>query len=230
MVPRNQKWLMGVILVLLGGVVVFVIFDSAPALPAVMILPPGPLVVKSGRAPDRWIPSKWIWLRKACLLVLGRPRQVEFNVERFESSETAASVIARNSLGPPQAQSNGVAVWLLADWAFRPPKGRLIKHMPRARMITSDLGQGRVGFGDASADLFGRLQKRTVDLSTRVIVASALETNFVAAARAQLPYGQALLVLDVRQPESATNRFEFLLMADEIDAKGNMLHWKDRGK
>ncbi len=230
MARRHQKWPVVLILVSLAGALIFIIIDGAPTVPAVLILPPGPLVVKSGRVPDRWIPSKWIWLRRACLFVLGHPREVEFNVERFESSETVAATIARNALGPPQAQSNGVAVWLLPDWAFRPPKGRLIKHMPRARMTTSDLGQGRVGFGDCSADLFGRLQKRTLDLSTRLIVASASETNFAAAARAQLPYGQALLVLDVRQPETVTNRFSFLVMADEIDAKGNKLHWKDRGK
>jgi hypothetical protein len=229
MVPRAQKWLGVLILVLLGGIVVFIIIDTSPALPAVMILPPGPLVVKSGRVPDRWIPSKWIWLRKACLFVFGRARQVEFNVECFESSETVAATLARNALGPPQAQSNGVALWLLPDWAFRPPKVR-VKIMRRARMTTSDLGQGTVGVGDYSADLFGRFEKRTVDLSTRLIVASALETNFVAAARAQLPYGQALLVLDVRQPETVTKRLAFLIMADEIDAKGNKLHWKDRGK
>jgi hypothetical protein len=38
--------------------------------------------------------------------------------------------------------------------------------------------------------------------------------------RAQLPYGKRLFVLDVRQPELATNRFGFLVTAEEYDAKG----------
>jgi hypothetical protein len=48
--------------------------------------------------------------------------------------------------------------------------------------------------------------------------------------RAQIPYGKLLLVLDVRQPESATNRFEFLIAAYEVDAKGNIIHGNTGGK
>ena len=98
--------------------------------------------------------------------------------------------------------------------------------MPRARVLTSDQGQARVSVGNDSADVFARLEKETVDLSTRIMVCSSGQTNFVAAVRAQLPYGKALFLLDERQPEAATNRFEFLITADEYDAKGNKIHPK----
>jgi hypothetical protein len=227
MVLRNQKWLIVLILVLLGGIFLFVIFDRPAALPAVVILPPTPLEVKSGRVPERWIPAKWIWLRRACRFVLGPPRQVGFNVQFIETSETMASIVAQNSLGPPQARSNGVAVWMIPDGTPRQPGGAATI-MPRARAIAIDCGKARLTVGGPgadlySADLFGALEKETVDLSTRVMVSSSGQTNFVAAVRAQLLYGKALFLLDVRPPESATNRFEFLITADEYDAKGNKI-------
>jgi hypothetical protein len=222
MVPRNQKWPIVLILALLSGILLFVVFDRPPALPPVIILPPTPLAVKSGRLPERWIPTKWIWLFRACQFVLGPPRQVGFNIECIEASETVASIVAQNSLASPQAQSNGVAFWMLPDGTLRQPRS-VATIMSRIRVSTSDQGEASVVSGDYRADLFARLEKETVDLSTRLIVSSAGQTNFVAAVRAQLPYGNALLVLDVRQAESATNRFEFLITADEYDAKGNKI-------
>jgi hypothetical protein len=229
MVARAQKWLGVLILVLLGGIVVLVIIDSSPTLPAVMILPPGPLVVKSGRVPDRWVPPKWIWLRKACLFVLGQARQVGFELECIEAHATVAAILAQNSLGPPQAESNGVAVWMLADRKLRAPKDPATT-ITLARVSTSDQGQATVGFGDYQADLCARLERNTLDLSTRLIAASAKTTNFVAAARVQIPYGQTLFVLDVRQAELETNRFAFLITADEYDNKGNKIHGSKSGK
>jgi hypothetical protein len=92
MVPRNQKWLILLILVLLGGILPFFIIDKPPALPAVMILPTAPLAVTSGRLPDRWMPAKWLWLQRACQFVFGPPKQVGFNVQFMETSETAAAI------------------------------------------------------------------------------------------------------------------------------------------
>jgi hypothetical protein len=229
MEARNQKCLVALILVLLGGTLIFVIFSRVPELPEVIILPPTPLAVKGGRAPDRWIPRNWTWLRRSCFLVLGQPKQVSFEIECSAVSEKVSSIIAENSLGPPLAESNGVAVWIVPagrSWVWGAPS----TIMPRAHVVTSDQGQATVGVGDYKADLFGHLQKLTVDLSTRLIIGSAIQTNFVATARAQLPYGKALFVLDARHPDSATYRFEIFVTADEIDAGGNKVRGKAPGK
>src|SRR5271154_3138066 len=119
----NRKWLIALILALLGGIFLVVYFDSSPALPAVTILPPTPLVVSSGRVPDRWIPAKWTWLKRACRFVLGPPRQVGFSIQFIEASETVAAIVAQNSLGQPQAESNGLAVWILPGQTLQQPKG-----------------------------------------------------------------------------------------------------------
>jgi hypothetical protein len=224
---RIQKWPIVLILVLLFGMVLFVFLDNPPALPAVMILPPTPLAVKTGRVPDRWIPAKWTLLQRACLFVLGAPQQVGFDVQFIEASETVDSIVAQNSLGQPQAQTNGLAVWILPGETLTPPRGAsTVRSDPR--IITVDGMQAVVMSTSATdmyrVDFFPRLEKGTVDLSTRLIVASAAQTNFVAAVRAQLPYGKALFLLDVRQPASASNRLEFLITADEYDAKGNRVH------
>jgi hypothetical protein len=266
----KRKRLIVLVLVLVGGTLLFVIFDKPPVLPAVMILPPGPLVVKSGRVPDRWIPAKWGWLHRVCEFFLGNPRQVGMAVKCIETSERVASIVARLSLGQPQAESNGVCVWILPEGTLRPlqggstissidsrANGRSSFFRPEhplpppsrpaasgagsgstmvsmARVITGDQSQAAVSVVDTSAfhsaDLYARLAQETVDLSTRLVVTTNGQTNFITAMRAQLPYGQALFVLDVRQPESATNRMGFVITADEYDAKGNIVHRKSGGK
>ena len=65
-----------------------------------------------------------------------------------------------------------------------------------------------------NVELFLRPYKSGVDLSARVIFASSVETHFIAVVRAQLPHGKSLFLLDVRQPESATNRAEAIITAD----------------
>jgi hypothetical protein len=228
----NRNWLIALILVLLAGILLVVFLDRLPALPAVTILPSTPLVVKSGRVPDRWIPAQWTWLARACRFVLGAPRQVGYAIQFIEASETVDSIVAQNSLGQPQAESHGLAVWILPGETLQKPKG-LATTMSAPRILTTDRMEARVMVGSTtdsySADLFARLEKKTVDLSTGLIVTSAGQTNFVAAVRAQLPYGQALFLLDVRQPASASNRLEFLITAEEYDAKGNKVHGKGRG-
>src|SRR5580700_10250467 len=103
----KRKRLIVLALALLGGTLLCFLIDKPPVLPAVTILPPGPLVVKSGRVPDRWIPAKWGWLHRVCQFFLGAPKQIGFNVQCIETSGTVASIVALNSLGQPQAQSNG---------------------------------------------------------------------------------------------------------------------------
>ena len=141
--------------------------------------------------------------------------------------------MARNSLGQPQAESNGVAVWMLRDGLPDWPKGGA-SILCGSRLETADRIEAMVTDGsDAalfSSDFFPLLGKDIVDLSIRRIVKLTGQTNFVQAVRAQLPYGHALFVLDVRQPESVTNRMGFLITADEYDAKGNKLHEKAVGK
>ena len=203
-----------------------------------MILPPAPLAVTSGRLPDRWIPAKWHRLQQACRLVLGPPRQVGLDIQFDEVSETVASIVARNSLGPPQAQSNGVAGWILSQRTLQSLEGAAKTNLVRSRTLilpTADQTEVRLRNRrrnpiDYSGDLFSRLEKEKVDLSTHLIATSPAQSNFVAAVRAQIPYGKLLLVLDVRQPESATNRFEFLIAAYEVDAKGNIIHGNTGGK
>jgi hypothetical protein len=229
MPPRNQKWLIILVLVLLGGVLLFLICATPPAFPAVTILPPGPLVVKSGRVPDRWIPAKWTWLHRACLFVLGAPRQAGFEIQFILDPESLASIITRNSLGQPQSESNGLAVWILPEGTLQPPSGAATLFISPL-VLTPNRTTKRSVFGGYSAELFPRLESETIELSTRLIVRSAARTNFIAAVRAQLPHGAALFLVDVRQPDSATNRYEFLITADEYDAKGNKVHGKPGGK
>jgi hypothetical protein len=227
MPQRNQKWLIALAVVLLGGMLLFLICATPPAFPAVTILPPGPLVVKSGRAPDRWIPAEWTWLRRACRFVMGPLRQVGFHIQIIESSATVGSIVSQNFLGQPQAESNGLAVWIVPVGSLEPLKGAATS-LSAPGITTADGMRATVGtsMGTSgfSADFFPLLEHETVNLSTRLIVTSSGQTNFVAAVHAHLPYGQALFVLDVRQPESATNRYEFLITADKYDAKGNKVH------
>jgi hypothetical protein len=139
----------------------------------------------------------------------------------MQDSGTAASVIAKNSLGPPQAEGNGVAAWILPDKPLKAPKsdadgmGGFAQQHKHVRM--------RIHNGH-SADLFIRPRsKGGADLSARVMVDSSMQTNFIAAVRAQLPYDKALFLLDVRQPESAGNRAEVLITTDEFVAKGSTM-------
>jgi hypothetical protein len=223
----NRKWLITLVLALLAGMLLVVCLDRPPALPAVIILPPAPLAVKSGRVPDRWIPANWTWLQRACQYVLGAPRQIGYAIQFIEVSDTVDSIIAQNSLGQPQAESKGLAVWILPGETIQQPKGASTT-LSAPRILTADRMEARVLVGSTtdsySADMFARLQKETVDLSTDLIVTSAGQTNFVAAMRAQLPYGKGLLLLDIHQPVSATNRLEILITADEYDATGNKVH------
>jgi hypothetical protein len=226
-VPMNRKWLIALVLMLMAGIVFVVWLDRPPALPAVVILPSTPLVVKSGRVPDRWIPAQWTLLRRACQFVLGHPRQVGFDIQFIEASETVASIVAQNTLGQPLAQTNGWAVWILPGRTLqRSNAASTSRSAPR--IITTDGMQASVMSGGTTdryqADMFARLEKGTVALSSRLIVVSAAQTNFIAAVRAQLPCNKALFLLDVRQPESASNRLEFLITADEYDARGNIVH------
>jgi hypothetical protein len=222
-------------LVVLGVMVLFILVDTTPPpLPPVMILPPGALSVKSGRVPDRWIPAKWTWLHRACQFVLGRPRQVESQVLFLETSDTVASIIAENSLGRPQAEGHGVAAWIVPESIMQRLEGVHLldgaARMSTPRVTTADRSLASVmtsgSAGGYTADLFSCLEKETVDLSTWLIVTSAGQTNFVAAVRAQIPYRQALFVLDMRQPESTSNRLEIMIKADECDAAGNIVQRK----
>lgn len=228
----RPKRVIALVLALAGVVILFLIFDKPPALPPVMILPPGPLAVKSGRAPDRWIPRKWTWLHRACQFFLGPQRVVHINVQFMETSEKVATFMAENSFGQPQAESNGLAVWILPAGTLRPNNGA-VTILGAVRILTVAQQMARASVVDKvathSADLFPRLGNDTVDLSTRLIAILGWQTNFVASVRAQLPYGQNLFVLDVTQPDLATNRMEFVITADEIDPAGNIIHRK-KGK
>jgi hypothetical protein len=222
----NRKWLIALVVASLAATLFVVYFDRPPALPPVMILPPGPLAAKSGRVPDRWIPPNWTWLQKACRFFRASPREISFNVKYGESSETVNSIVAQNSLGRPQVETNGFAVWILPD---RPVKRTLTySTIQVGRLINAYRGQESTAIASATGqcrvDLIACPEENTVDLSTRVVLVSESQTNLVAAVRAPLPWDHALFILDVRQPESATNRHAFWIECDEVDARGNRIH------
>jgi hypothetical protein len=224
----NRKWLVALALLVLGGVRLFVFLDQPPALPAVIIWPPAPLGKNSGRVPDRWIPAEWVWLHKACEFLLGSPKKVGYHVQFINTSGTVASIISQNAIGQPKSESKELAAWILPDRIMHGVKGASTV-LSAPRLIAIEGGQARimtaVGNADGySADLFSWLGREKVDLRTSFGVITAGKATFVAGARAQIPYGQALLLLDTRRPESATNRVEILITTDEIDAKGNALH------
>jgi len=183
------------------------------------------LAVKSGRIPDRWIPAKWTWLQKACRLFRGAPRQIYYNIQFIESAETVDSIVAQNSLGQPQVESNGLAVWILTSQKLKRSPGASTDRDLRATLgegIRADLLIG-AATNMLRAECFARLEKETIDLSTRLTVYSRAQTKFVVAMRAQIPYGKALFVVDSRHPELVTNRTAIWIKADEVDAKGNIV-------
>lgn len=227
--PRNRRWLIVLTLVFVAGVLLFVaVYRLRP--PAVTYLPPTPLKVKSGRVPDRWIPAKWVWLQRLCRRVFGPPRQVVTTIETMEYFDTVAAIIAKNSLGQPQAETNGVAIWIVPDSFMERDwiSGRDVR-WEQGRNEERKLTRLTTGLILPSFRMYGmestlRLRKETIELSVRLIVTKEQETNFVAAVRAQLPYGKALLNLDVRQPDSQQYRSELVIAADECDNIGNWFH------
>jgi len=121
--PLNRKWLLALFLLLLYATFLFVLLGKPPALPEVMILPSTTLAVKSGRVPDRWIPANWVWLRWACRFGLGVPRRVGVQDVCGYDSNTVASILAQNSLGKPDAEGGGLALWILPGRTLQPPDG-----------------------------------------------------------------------------------------------------------
>lgn len=229
MSQSNQKRFIALALVILCGVVASVYFQKPPVLPAVILLPPGPLVVKSGRVPDRWIPNKWTWLHRACRFLRGPDRQLVFGIKNIESADSVATIMARNSLSQPQAETNGVAIWILPENSIKKSAGaETILCSARVSTVERMLSTVTAMEGSASytTTLFGRLEKDTVDLTSLVVIASETETNLFPAVRTQIPFGSALFLLDVRHPELATNRTEIVITAEEIDAAGNKVHAK----
>jgi hypothetical protein len=194
-----------------------------------MILPPTPLAVKSGRVPDRWIPVKWLWLRRACRLLLKAPRQVHLDLEWSNASNTVASVLAQNSLGKPDAEGNGLALWILPGRTLQQPVGAP-NYSVSGGIVSDDRQESGMQMGDYTVDLFARLDKETVDLWSSFIYNTASQSNSALAVRVQLPFDKALLFLDVRQPDLASNRTEIVITADEYDAKGNKIQGKAAGR
>jgi hypothetical protein len=234
----NRKRIIALVFVLLGGMILSAVFDKAPVLPAVLILPSAPLAVKNGRVPDRWIPANWTWLHRVSRFLFGPPKRVGYTVSFIVNSEAVDSIVNPKSLGQPLAQSNGLAIWIVPDNLLQRP-------WSTADLVATSIGQPnidnaerlsnsrcRIGDGEDgySETLYSRLGKETADLWSRLVVTSWSQTNCIAAVRSQLPYGRALFILGVRQPGSESNRFGFLITADEYDAKGNKVQRTADGK
>ena len=220
----NRKWLISLVLVLLGVILLVGILGRPPALPPIIFLPPTSLPVKSGRIPDRWIPAKWTWLQQACLFVLGAPKQVRFDLRFFDTVGSLTSIVATNFPGQRLSESNGVASCILPT-SVRQRLERDSDVLAGPAIVTAEHSAAGVGIGSASgsfvANVFADLVKETTDLSTQVTITSGTQTNFIAAVRAQLHDGEALFILDSRQPNAVTNRLGIWIEASEIDAKGN---------
>jgi len=220
----NRKWLISLVLVLLGVILLVGILGRPPALPPIIFLPPTSLPVKSGRIPDRWIPAKWTWLQQACLFVLGAPKQVRFDIRFFDTVGSLTSIVATNFPGPRLSESNGVASCILPT-SVRQRLERDSDVLAGPAIVAAEHSAAGVGIGSASgsfvANVFADFRKETTDLSTRVIIPSGTPTHFVAAVRAQLHDGEALFILDARQPNAVTNRVGVWIEATEIDAKGS---------
>ena len=200
---RIRKWFIALSLVLLAGTFLFVFFYKPPALPEVMILPPTAFTIQEGRIPDRWIPAKWTWLQRACRSVFGPPKSVIFNIYCHQIANTAAFFIDRNTLGKPDAEGGGMALWILRVWKL----DRLV-YGGRYGMSTSLSADDRMkstmllGWrAEIRTDFFPRLDKETNDLSIRITPPS----NFGIAVRVQIPHGSGLLFVDVGQPDFATS-------------------------
>jgi hypothetical protein len=220
----NRKWLISLVLVLLGVIVLVVILRRPPALPPIIFLPPTSLPMKSGRIPDRWIPAKWTWLQRACLFVLGPPKQVRFDIRFLNIGGSLTSIVTRDFPGQPLSESNGVATCILP--ATTRQKLELDSEVLAApRIVTAEDREAGAGMGMASgsyvANVFAEFRKGTTDLSTRAFITLGTQTNFNAAVRAQLHDSEALFILDARQPNKVTNRVGIWIEASEIDATGN---------
>jgi hypothetical protein len=214
---RNQKWLIALSFVLLGGMLLFVLFEKPPALPKVMVLPPRPFTMPDGDIPFRWIPAEWTQVRRLCRYAFKEPQQIIFDINCPDVTNTPASIIARNSLGKPLAETNGWAVWIISPWTFNhflyAPGSRSFHamqtaHYTRNRMkSTLMLGWG----GDIRADFFPRLKKDGDDL----LICLMAPTHFDIALRVQLHHDDTLFLMDVRQPELVTNRTEIEIRVRE---------------
>jgi len=99
MVARNQKWLIGLILLLLVAALLVVILDRPPALPTVMILPPSPLAVKTGRVPDWWIPVKWAKGVHLCLWPFSSQNHPHILASEFHERVLDSSLFSMESNG-----------------------------------------------------------------------------------------------------------------------------------
>jgi hypothetical protein len=228
--PRNRKCLVALVLLLLCAIFLFVLFGKPPALPEVMILPPTVLAVKSGRVPDRWIPAKWVWLRQACRYVLGAPRRVGVQDVWGGDSNTVAAILAQNSLGKPDAEGDGLALWILPGRTLQPLDGPPYHAVSGSVVEDNQQKSGMTHARGYSMYSFARLDKESVDLWISFAYNSPSQTNSALAVRVQLPHDKALFFLDVRQPELASNRTECLITSDEFDAKGNKIQGSASGR
>jgi len=215
----RKTWILIAVVVLVAGAATFLAFKQSPAPPTIVISQQGPLPPLPGRFPERYIPAKWTWLRRLSARVFGPMRQITFGIEYSEADESVASLRLENVLGPPLAETNGVAVWLF------PKEGALhgIRHsgsitsVSAPRITTADRMQSAIMI--SSNTIIGmspRMKKDTVDLWTRLSLG-----NFHALVRAQVPYDAAFLIVDDRLPDAATNRAEVVIVASEINATGN---------
>ncbi len=211
-----------------GAAVCWLAFLARPhAPPAVEIEAPTPLTMRSGRFPERWIPSshRLIWLRWLSLKVLGPPPEVKLEMKMIEQTNTMAGLIAEGALGPPLARSHGVAVWLLAG--TDPPRTSISSTTVRSSITMEDRGEAAMNYvagqTTVAEEIFPRRFGDGVEVWERFVCQSGGTTNFVARIRARLPYGHSAFVVDDRAPEAKTNRIGFLLYPDEADDNGHSL-------
>jgi hypothetical protein len=222
----RRRIFIALIAVLLIGILAAIFLESPPPPPPLVMLPSASWPVKTGRIPDRWIPPKWTWLQKLCSRIRGKSRQVTLDVELIEVSEPVKSVVDKNKLGQPQLESDGVAAWIVS--AEKPMQFDGSATISKPRVTMADRMQAAMFVGSTTnsskVEVYVRLKRDSSDLWTRVTFSDGTQTNFLAAVRAQVPWNDALFVIDDREPAAATNRRAFWISPFEVDAAGNRLH------
>ena len=237
--PNNRR--RGILVFLVAFVLCLMVAITtarrAPRQP-IMVLPAS-YQIRQGvsLSPDRWIPPTWRWYWRVRYRLSRRPRDfrnIQFRPSVFQDVGTPAAVAAKYSLGPPQADSDGLWVWLLPESGLGQLEGsRNLVRGPRAQ--TANHRPTFTGIGSPAPTSFmvyalPAISGNAVDLTSRFVVGAGLPdaqvpqfpvTNFTAALRAQIPWGSAVVLLDATNPLSVTNRYGFLVVLGEVDDKGN---------
>ncbi len=224
---RRKKWIAVWGLVAALGVIAFLRFAPEENLPPAIILPPNSCPAEVGRFPDCYIPQSWTFVHKFCTIVFGAPKRIDFNIRFLKTSNTLESIMAENHFGPPLAQSNGVALWIVPEDKVKWPSGWSSDALSCAGF---DGVMYREGFGWVngpneifSAEAYPKLKETGVDVSLWIEDGHPGGQMFEAQFRAQLPYDKAIFWVKVGSSNSEGIQAAGLVTAEQYDSKGNKM-------